>query len=56
MLIHDVDDSNPYFLELFQPDTLDRKCKKCCVVFGSSRLTKNQKYVIIIKVVVQEMV
>ena len=29
---HDVDDSNPYFLELFQPDTLDRKCKKCCVV------------------------
>ena len=41
---HGVDKSNSYFLELFQPDTLDRKCKKCCVVFGSSRMKKNHMF------------
>ena len=33
---HGVEESNPYFQELFQSDTLDRKCKKCSVVFRSS--------------------
>ena len=41
---HGIEKSNPYFLELFQPDTLDRKCKKCCVAFGSSRLKKNHMF------------
>ena len=33
---HGVEESNPYFQELCQSDTLDRKCKKCSVVFRSS--------------------
>ena len=41
---HGVDDSNPYLLQLFQPDTLDRKCTKCSVVFGSSRMKKNHMF------------
>ena len=41
---HGVDDSNPYFLQLFQLDTLDRKCTKCSVVFGSSRMKKNHMF------------
>ena len=30
---HAVNENNPYFLELFQPDTLNRKCPKCSVTF-----------------------
>ena len=37
---HGVGKSNPFFLELFQPDTLDKKCKRCSVVFASSRMKK----------------
>ena len=41
---HGVDDSNPYLLQLFQPDTLDIKCTKCSAVFGSSRMKKNHMF------------
>ena len=41
---HGVDKANSDFLDLFQPDTLDRKCKKCCMMLSSNRMKKNHKF------------
>ena len=41
---HGVEKSNSYFLELFKPDTLDRKCKNCCLMLNSSRMKKNHMF------------
>ena len=41
---HDVDQSNCYFLDLFQPDTIDRKCKKCGLMLNSNRMKKNHMF------------
>ena len=38
---HAVDENDPYFLELFQPDTLNRKCS---VVFPTCRKKKNHMF------------
>ena len=41
---HGVGQSNSYFLDLFKPDTLDRKCKKCCLMLNSNRMKKNHMF------------
>lgn len=41
---HGVDNANFYFLDLLKPDTLDRKCKKCCMVFDTHRMKKNHMF------------
>ena len=41
---HAVDENNRYFLELFQPDTLNRKCAKCSVVFPTCIKKKNHMF------------
>ena len=41
---HGVEQSNSYFLDLFTPDTLDRKCKKCCLMLNSNRMKKNHMF------------
>lgn len=38
---HVVNNSDSYFLDLFQPDTLDRKCSICSIVFPTCRIKKN---------------
>ena len=37
---HGVDQANSYFLDLFRTDSLDRKCKKCCMTLNSKRMKK----------------
>ena len=53
---HGVEKSNSYFLYLFKPDTLDRKCPKCCLMLNSNRMKKKSICFcsIIVKLVVQE--
>ena len=41
---HGVDESNSYFLDLFRPDNLDRKCKKCCMMLNSNKMKKNHMF------------
>ena len=41
---HGVDQANSYFLDLFRTDTLDRKCKKCCMTLNSKRMKKNHMF------------
>ena len=41
---HGVEQSNSHFLDLFMPDTLDRKCKKCCLMLNSNRMKKNHMF------------
>ena len=38
---HAIDSCNLYFLDLFKPDTLDRKCYICSVVFPICRIKNN---------------
>ena len=54
---HGVDQANSYFLDLFQPDTLDGKCKKCCMMLSSNRIKKIICFcIIIVKLAEQEIV
>ena len=54
---HGVDKANSDFLDLFQPDTLDRKCKKYCMMLSSNRMKKIICFcIIIVKLAVQEIV
>ena len=57
---HDVDQSNCYFLDLFQPDTIERKSKKCGLMLNSNRSSNRNIiicfFIIIIRQVVQEIV
>ena len=39
-----VNENNPYFLDLFQPDTLEKKCLKCRVKFDTCRMKKNHMF------------
>ena len=41
---HGVDQFNLYFLDLFWPDTMDRKCKKCCMTLNFNRMKKNHMF------------
>ena len=41
---HGVEQSNSYFLDLFKRDTLNRKCKKCCLMLNSNRMKKNHMF------------
>ena len=41
---HGVDQTSSYFLDLFQPDTQDRKCKKCRMMLNSNRMKKNHMF------------
>ena len=41
---HGVNKNNPYFLKLFQPDTLNRICLKCSVMFPTCRMKKNHMF------------
>lgn len=37
---HAVNENDVHFNELFRPDTIERKCRICCVQFDSARLKK----------------
>ena len=41
---HGVDENNTYFLELFQPDALNRRGVKCSVMFLTCRMKKNHMF------------
>ena len=44
---HGVEQSNSYFLDLFKPDILDRKFRKCCLMLNSNRMKKKKSYVFV---------
>ena len=41
---HEVDESSPYFLDLFEPDTVEKACLVCSVKFSTCRLKKNYMF------------
>ena len=45
VVLHGVDENNPYFLDLFEPNTLEKKCLKCRVKFDTCRMKKNHVFV-----------
>ena len=38
---HQIKENNPFFKDLFLPDTLEKKCKFCDVIFKTCRQKKN---------------
>ena len=44
VVLHGVDENNPYFLDLFEPNTLEKKCLKCRVKFDTCRMKRNHMF------------
>ena len=42
---HKVDENNPYFLDLFEPDTIDSVCHICNVKFETCRMKQNHMFI-----------
>ena len=41
---HEVDESSPYFLDLFEPDAVEKACLICSVKSSTCRLKKNHMF------------
>ena len=53
---HAVDENNPHFIELFKPNTIEKKWKICTVKFDSARLKKSTCFCIIMDSRLEEVV